>query len=215
MRTYAVTLLFAVALIIPMTASAQSHGGIVGGVGTSGFAAEDGDVQDRTASNFAYSVGLQGRVEFQEFLSLKPELLFARRTTDVEGGAIGFDFDNKYYLSYIEIPVLVRVAVPIADILAPKIYAGPHLDVFLDGRWEGETSGPFLDSSDSRDLDSGDVRNLQFGVTLGAGLDINLDPTVVTTSVRYGRNFTPIFQDPDRNERVYHDVWLAMAGFMF
>jgi len=205
------------ALSVPSAASGQSHGGIIGGAGFSGWAAEDGDVQEAVEPDFAYSVGLQGRFSFQEYLAVKPELLFSRRTTRVEGDALGFDFEDEYGISYLGVPLLVRGAVPIADIFAPKVFAGPHASVFLDGRREGDVSGNGFAASDSNDIDSEDVRNLQFGITAGVGLDINLDAVVFTSGLRYVRNFTPIFEDEDDDdtEPVRHETWLLMAGLMY
>lgn len=206
-----------VLLTVPAVASAQSHGGIIGGAGSAGWAAEDDDVQDAVEADFAYSVGLQGRFRFQEYLAVKPELLFSRRTTRLEGGALGFEFENKYGISYLEVPLLVRAAVPVADIFAPKVFVGPHASVFLDGQQEGDVSGNGFTASDSNDLDSEDVRNLQVGITAGVGLDINFDAVVFTSGLRYVRHFTPIFEqeEGDNAGRVRHESWLLMAGLMY
>lgn len=215
MRNIVTILALVAGSLAPAVVSAQSHGGIIGGPGTAGFAAEDESVQDATEADFAYSIGLQGRVNFQEFLSAKPELLFSRKTTRLEGQALGVDFESKYSISYLEIPLLLRAAVPIADIFAPKVFAGPHASIFLDGKREGDASGSFFQVSDSSDIDSEDIRNVQFGLTAGLGLDINFQTVVVTSGLRYVRNFTPIFEDPDTDDRIRHEVWLFMGGLMF
>ena len=215
MRRLIVPLCLLVLLLMPTPLPAQSHGGLIGGPGISRIVAEDGDFQAASESTSSYAVGVQGLVKFQEFIGLAPELLFARRGWDTEGFAFGQEFATEYRISYLELPILLRIAVPIGDVVAPKILAGPHGALFLDGKATGGTTGPFLDASAGTDIDSEDVNDLQFGVTAGVGLDLNFKVVVLTSDVRYVRNFTEVFESDIDDEQTFHESWMFMFGLMF
>lgn len=206
--------LFAI-LLLPATLAAQSNGGVIGGPGISRVVAEDGDFQTASESTSSYAVGVQGLVKFQKFIGLAPQLLFARRGWDTEGFAFGQEFATEYRISYLELPILLRIAVPIGDVVAPKLLVGPHGALFLDGKATGGTTGPFLDATAGTDIDSEDVNDLQFGVTAGVGLDLNFNVVVLTSDVRYVRNFTQIFESNVDDEKLFHESWMFMFGLMF
>ena len=215
MKRIVTSLVLFAALLLPSLAAAQTHGGIIGGPGLSRVVAEDDDFQEASEVSAAYSIGVQGSVAFRNFIGLNPQLLFSRRGWNTDGPAYGQDFATDFRLSYLELPILLRIAVPIGDFIAPKLIVGPHAALFLDGKAEGDTSGPFLEASTATDIDSEDVNDVQFGITAGLGLDINFDLFILTTDVRYVRNFTKIFETDLNDEKLYHESYMLMVGLMF
>ena len=207
-----------VGLSVPAVGAAQAtNGGIIGGPGLTGIYADSDELGDATDSVAGYSLGLQGTYGFASILELTPEILFSRRGWETEGTVAGRDLSHEYGISYLEVPVLVRLAIPLGGVIAPKVMAGPHAALFIDGTRDANVSGPFLSGEGQTDIDSEDVNDLQFGFTAAAGLDVELPAVVFTTDVRYVRNLTGVFDpdDEDIDDNVYHESWQLMLGVMF
>ncbi len=191
--------------------------GVIGGPGLTNIAADDDDLGTVSGDQVGFSVGIQAGVDFNDIVGLAPQLLFSRRGWESEGEALDLELDNEYMLSYIDLPVMLRIGVPIADVVAPKVMVGPHGSLFVDGERSGETGGPFVDGQGTVDIENDDVNTFQFGLTAAAGVDFNLDGGVLTTDVRFVRNFTGVFDtdDLEGDDNVYHQSWYVMVGFMF
>jgi hypothetical protein len=196
--------------------SGAGHVGIIGGPGLTNITADDDDFETVSNSRVAYSLGLQFGLDFNEFFGLAPELLFSRRGWETSGEALGIDFKSDYVFSYLDLPLLLRIGVPLEGALAPKVLIGPHGSLFLDGERGGEAGGPFVNGSGQTDIDPSDVHPGQFGVAAGVGIDFNLGGNgVLTTDVRFVRNFTGTFDVGDGEENVYHQSWYVMGGIIF
>jgi hypothetical protein len=196
--------------------SGGGHVGVIGGPGLTNITADDDDFETVSNNRVGYSLGLQFGLDFNEFFGLAPELLFSRRGWETSGEAFGIEFDSDYMLSYLELPLLLRIGIPLDGALVPKVLIGPHGSLFLDGERDGEAGGPFVNGTGPSDIDPSDVNDWQFGVTAAAGIDFNLEGSgVLTTDIRFVRNFTGTFDVGDDDENVYHQSWYVMAGLMF
>ncbi len=217
MKKFAFALTLVATMLVCSTSFAQDPSfGIIAGPSTNTVLADNSDYKDAVDPVTLYSVGLQLDYEFHEFASIAPELLFSRRGWHDEfdlGLASG---ETDYRISYLELPLLVRFAVPIGDLIAPKLLVGPHAALFIDGQADGSSQFLGVQGDDSTDIDSDDVNDLQFGLTAGAGVDINLDELVVTTDIRYMRNFTGVLEtDENDDDNIYHSSWSLMVGVLY
>ena len=211
---------FVVGFLAPAVGAAQAtNGGIIGGPGLTGIYADSDEFGDATDAVAGYSIGLQGTYGFASILDLTPEILFSRRGWETEGTVAGQDLSNEYGVSYLEVPVLLRLALPLGGVLAPKIMAGPHAALFIDGTRDAnaEDDFPFLGGEGRSDITSEDVNDLQFGFTAAVGLDVELPSAVFTSDVRYVRNLTGVFDPGEEGieDNVYHESWQLMLGVMF
>ena len=218
MKKCAFVLTLAAAFLVCSTATAQdAKFGIVAGPASNTVVADDGDYKDGVDPAALYSIGLQFDYGFHEFIGIAPELLFSRRgwNTEFGGGAVSSEADWR--ISYLELPLLIRAGVPIGDVVAPKLIVGPHAALFIDGEVDGSAQFFGVSGSDQTDIDSEDIRDLQFGITAGAGVDFNISGVVLTTDLRYTRNFSGILEDEDTNDaddNIYHSSWGLMVGVL-
>jgi hypothetical protein len=192
--------------------------GIVGGPASNTVVADDGDYKDGVDPAALYSIGLQFDYEFHDFLGIAPELLFSRRGWNTEFGGSVASSEAEWRISYLELPILIRAGVPIGDVVAPKLVVGPQAALFIDGQVDGSAQIFGVSGSDQSDIDSEDIRDLQLGVVAGAGVDINVNEFVITTELRYTRNFSGILEDEDTNDaddNIYHSSWGLMIGLLY
>jgi hypothetical protein len=217
MKKAIVALTFVAGLLACSTGFAQDAAfGIVGGPSSNTIIADNDDYKDSVDPVTLYSVGLQLDYEFHEFVGIAPEILFSRRGWHSEFDAGIASGETDYRISYLEVPLLLRIGVPIGDVIAPKLIVGPHGSLFIDGKAEGSGQVFGIEGDDTNDIDSDDVNDLQFGITAGAGVDIKVEDLVVTTDIRYMRNFTGVFEtDEDDGDNVYHTSWSLMVGVLY
>ncbi|MGM0555232.1 MAG: porin family protein [Myxococcota bacterium] len=217
MKKLAVALTLVVGLLACSTSFAQdAKFGIIAGPSTNTVLADNSDYKDAVDPVTLYSVGIQLDYEFHDFISVTPEILFSRRGWHDEFGGSIASAETDYRISYLEVPLLLRVGVPIGDVIAPKLLVGPHGALFIDGQTDGSAQVFGIGGDDTNDISSDDVNDLQFGITAGAGVDIKFDDLIVTTDIRYMRNFTGIWETDERDDdNIYHASWSLMLGVLY
>jgi hypothetical protein len=107
-------------------------------------------------------------------LALQTGALFVSKGAEGEtSGAGGLE------LSYVEIPVLLRLGISSGTGPSPHIYAGPYFGYQIDCTVEG-TSG------DCDDVPGVSTKTVDIGGIIGGGLDFSFGPLVLTGGLRYG-----------------------------
>ena len=181
MRT---ALVSALALGLALPAAAQTTFGVRAGLNVSslrlGFEEGGGGTfegRDGTP-RLGFTGGVFAEIPLSPTVALRPEVLFSQkgeafsRTVSVNGGSFESEIDVQ--LSYVEVPVLVRVAVPVGRGLGVALLAGPAValevgeSVRSESRSDGEPrpgGGAVLDADVFRSADVG----LVVGAEVGAG----------------------------------------------
>ena len=73
-----------------------------------------------------YNVGLFGDIKLNDFLSVQPEA-----SITLKGIQKSYGFDQNYYFTYLEIPVLLKVNFLTIDLLKMNLLAGPYVSFLL------------------------------------------------------------------------------------
>lgn len=164
--------------------------GIKAGVNISDFYGDDiGSTDARTG----FSGGLLFNYRFNDYWAIQPEILFSTKGADVESGLTGENGPAEYELGYLNIPVLAKFYIPAGPTLTPNLYVGPEVGFKLYGE------------SNNSDIDE-QLKDAEFGIAFGAGLDLNLgsDPAnfIRTTGLdlRYSLGLTDAFDTPQEPE---------------
>lgn len=175
-------------------AHAQRFGITVGATFSNIHGADDLQLEQRTGT----TVGASLQMPVGPHLAIQPELLFVNKgasfrrqpTTGARQGGIKLD--------YIEIPVLLRYDFA-RTLLGPHLYIGPSASFNV-----GCTLFDFNNSTGKSDCKSNDFkpRSLDYGLSLGGGVDLNLGGTSLTGGARYGIGLADIRSD---NSQEFHD----------
>lgn len=174
-----------------------------------GIVASDlyGDDVGGTDARTGFNGGLFLNYRFNDYWGLQPEVLFSNKGADLESGLSGENAPTEYDLGYLSVPVLAKLYIPASPYLIPNLYAGPEVGFKLYGDANG---------SDLNDQ----LKDAEFGLAFGAGLDYNLssDPVnfirTVGLDLRYTLGLTNLFDTPSEPE-ARNGVFTAalFAGF--
>lgn len=109
-------------------------------------------------------------------------------------------------LDYLHVPVLATYYFGKGlgqGAIRPKLFIGPHINVLLGGKVEGNTF----------DVKTG-YKPIDFGLTLGGGLNIGMKRGQwINLDVRYGLGLTDIAKDADTNLR--NGTFSVNVGYSF
>ncbi|MFB6351637.1 MAG: outer membrane beta-barrel protein, partial [Bradymonadaceae bacterium] len=125
---------------------------------------------------------------------------------------------TNFQFSYIDVPLMLQLGIPISDTFAPRLLAGGYASVFLDGSRETAIDGPFVGDEEGTDIQSDEVNTFQYGLTGGVGVGFDLNGAAVTIDIRYLHGLSGVFDTPltgDEADEIHHRGVSAMLGFFF
>ena len=183
------------------------------------FATLGGSELDDEGVDYSYRTGFAGGgildLGLTRVLSAQLELDFV--TKGFRGETDFPSTSGTQHMSYLEVPILLRGAVPISQAVELYGYGGPAFGVLLDASIE-------FDDGNSLELDRS-VKRFDIGLLFGAGVAVNVrDAGAITFDVRYNlgvRDWSTV-EDSDNtviNRAIYLTVGyradLATLGRLF
>ena len=182
--TMSVLVLSVAASTAALAQKTEVHFGVVAGAAFAKVSGKDvtGDVKIRTG----IAGGAFVNIGVSKNFAIEPEALFVQKgAKDTESGV-----EIKVKVSYVEIPVLLKVRFPpkSGGTVAPHIYAGPYV-AFKAGCHFTASQGTTSASGNCEDppLDT-KLKSTDFGATFGGGVDVGR----AIIDVRYDLGFTKI-----------------------
>ncbi len=166
-----------------------------------------GDVQS-TDSKMGFSVGGFLTYRINKLIAVQPEVLITQKRANSEKDVEGGKWTYKLDLWYLEVPVLVKVALPVQSNLNPSVFAGPVVALKLSGKGDSEFTEGVVDKV------VGGLESYDFGVIFGAGVEFTLgffQKGKFTADVRYNLGLTKINTEKDIKTRAF----TFMLGYIF
>lgn len=201
-------------LVVALTAGAASAQetrlegkGIKIGLSMSSFGGADRDIESEAPPETRYGMAVGGFLTFAlgPNLALQPEVLYVMKGAE-------FDFgDDKASLkfAYLDVPVLIKYRFATTGSTRPSLFAGPVGSIKLKARYRQVENGIEMEQDYSEY-----VKGLDFGLTMGGGLDIAMTGSTLTLDVRYTFALTE-WPDVSEGGSVTNNGWLVMAGVGF
>lgn len=138
----------------------------------------------RTLLNF----GVLSELSFNDIFSSRIETLFLQGGTKLS--AYGSEYNIK--LSYIAMPILLKVNIPTGSIVVPYAFTGPNLAFIISAK--GEADGEVTDIKN-------EFTSINFGIDMGAGLSFRIAPSIkIIFDARYSLGFTDIFNNTGKQD---------------
>lgn len=191
-------------------AQAQVDFGIRGGVNFATFNNVD-DFETESRTGVMAGVYINYQIPNSP-ISIQPEILYTQKGAMV---TVLSDTDTpiqfEYKLNYIAIPVLAKFDYVLDGPVTPHVYFGPYVafTINAEAQYEGQNGSITADISDK-------VKNTDFGVVVGAGVDVSR----FNIGVRYSVGLVTVAEDDDEDNIVNaveakNGVISIVAGFTF
>jgi len=183
-----VTLLLATFLATGGYSQVAFTKGVKFGLNMANFSGSD---VSNTSNRTAFKVGAFGIFDLGGLVSLQPEVLYTMKGASEKIDVLGTTVKVTYKLAYLEIPVLVRLNLPLqGSTLLPGFFAGPAMAFKLSGKVKAEGGG----STEETDMEN--VKSTDWGLVFGFGL--NVGPIYV--DVRYNMGLSTIDDSADPSD---------------
>jgi hypothetical protein len=137
------------------------------------------DIED-TDSKTGFAGGVFFMYKFSDMFAIQPEAYYSMKGAtdkfDYEGGTI----DVTYSFDYIEVPLLLKLLIPITNSsINPAIFAGPFVGFNTTAKAKAEADG----QSEEQDVE--DFKSTEFGLAFGGGLGFPVGTNELGFDVRY------------------------------
>jgi len=176
-----------------VSATAQETGsssnatfGVKGGVNFTNLYVDDVDDTNMLTS---FNVGVFAELPLAQGIAIVPEFNFSRKGSEVENTILGQTYKSKFKLSYLEVPVLLKLN--LAENFS--LHAGPYAAYLIDAKTDiVDENG---DNVETLDYDTDDFNKLDFGLSAGLGFDFNS----LSIGARYNHGLSSIDKDDEVN----------------
>ncbi len=153
------------------------------------------EFSETTDSKLGFAAGLYVEKPLSDMFSLQFEALFVQK-----GGEDEFGSET---LSYVDIPVLLKVNIPLDGDITPYVYGGGFAGYLIDAKAE--------DNGDSYDIDEF-LDDFNYGVAFGAGVSFGM----FNVDIRYDMGLANILDADDEVAGMFGEEGLEVStkGFM-
>lgn len=198
-----------------IAAFALSAGPVLGqglGIGVQGgatFATLAGDDVSDADYKTGLAIGVRASFGLAPMLSVQPELNYMQKGAEVSD----VDITGTFNLTYLQIPVLLKLSVPTPVGPNPYIYAGPAVSFEADCSVEA-TDGSVTVTVDCDDPDADflERKTMTWAAVAGAGIGFDLLVGEATLDVRYDLGLTSIDDSADEAD-VKNRAITVMLGY--
>lgn len=151
-------------------------GGITFYKGTIDFAG----FEESTNSALGFTAGVYAEFPLSDYISIQPEVLYTQKRTEESDDF--FDTDNQVTFTYLDVPLLLRLNLPLEGSISPFVTAGPYVGYLLDAK--DEFNGETEDISEF-------IEDLNYGFIIGGGIQFGN----FNVEVRYDIGLANIYDD--------------------
>jgi hypothetical protein len=165
------------------------------------------DVTGNVGSKTGFSIGGFLNYHFAEMFALQPELSFVMKGATATGNGVNSTITGNY----IELPVLLKVYVPLAGRSPVKLngYAGPALAINVAASVETQAGG----QTSNTDIKN-QTKSVDLGLVFGGGVGFDIGKGVLDLSLRYTLGLTTT-DNSGANATVKNGVFAIVAAYAF
>jgi hypothetical protein len=205
-------------ILLTMAVSSASAQKISGGfkVGMNLASWHGDDVEEMTGGDLKSKIGFCGGgfIAFRlgKVVVLQPEVLYSQKGARQREEFLDEVIKVWYKLNYLEIPVCVKLMFPVQGKVKPNLFLGPYFGVMItDPRGKVEIDGLTMEE----DLEG--IKDTDFGMVLGGGIDIGLGKGRIVFDVRYTLGLTTIIEEElfEENVDLKNNAFSFLLGYSF
>jgi outer membrane protein W len=151
--------------------------------------------------------------QLSDVFAIQLEALYTQKGTKLKVTDGEDSVDLTLDLSYLEIPLLAKVYIPVQGKIRPNLFAGPALAVTLSAKLRDNNSNESEDIKDGLD-------GTDFGAVFGGGVDFDLGQGALVLDARYTLGLSKIgkadpFDSTNAEADVKNGAFSASVGYKF
>lgn len=238
MKRFAMATLALTLLALGSNAWAMEPGvptfGIKGGLSVAKITGDDADMPDPVDDvgmispdyRTGFAVGAYMIYPFTPNLAFQPEAFYVNKGAKWEGSGqtydedlgeyIDYDWKQTLKLDYIEVPLLLRLEPTMSGSVGPYFLVGPSVGFKASAKMKYEVTasaaGQSISMDDEEDLD--EVKSIDLGAAIGAGLVVPMESVSLLFEARYTLGLTKV-DDSDTESDVKNSAFAFMVGVGF
>ena len=203
-RIRVVVVVATILVAVSLTHAQRISGGLKLGVDFANF---HGDAVEDSKFKVGFCGGGFLAWPLGEIVAIQPELLYVQKGAKWEEYYEGDIYRLTYKFNYLEIPLLIKVSIPIKGTVKPNLFLGPYFAIMIgDPRGKLEINGMTMED------DLVGVEDTDFGIAFGGGTDFGIGKHKVTFDVRYTLGLTTLDEE---GVDVKNNVMSLMVGYAF
>lgn len=193
-----IAVVFAISFVVEAEAQEESRVGLKGGLGlyssTASISVQGLSVEETSDSRVGFAAGLFIEKPFSDIVSGQIEALYVQKggKDSVSEEEVEVS-DGDLTLSYIDVPVMLKINIPIEAEISPFVYGGGFAGYLLDA--SAEADGESIDEVEIKDL----LTDLNYGLIFGAGINFG----AISLDIRYDLGLANIF---DKDSELFSDL---------
>jgi len=125
------------------------------------------------------------RFNIGKILAIQPEFLYTMKGAKFEETVLDETMKYTINLSYLEIPVFVKLMIPTPGGIKPSLFAGPAVAIKLSAKEKLKYAGQ------TKEEDIEQIKDTDYGLIIGAGVDFGK----LTVDLRYVLGLTAIEEE--------------------
>jgi hypothetical protein len=195
-----------------MSANAQVHFGVLGGVNLATASVDPMPEEGLEFSNLTcFGFGAVLDYYLSESIALHLEPMYLQKGTKMSMTIEGFgDFSGEMNVSYIEIPVMLKFEFG-ANNVRPYIMTGPTIGYRLSAEMKMSFEGE-EETEDMKDV----TKDINYGVAFGGGVSMQMGNNTFFIEGRYSLGLANINDDPDDTDTTIKTKGIQVfAGITF
>jgi len=191
---------------LPQPAAAGAQFGLKFGANMAQITGADAqDLAGTLSSKVGFTGGIFLAFNLGKVVTIQWEALYTMKGSSFEYTDLGDTYTGKLYGDYIEIPLLLKIKIPL-PVIQPFVFAGPSVGFKLSEKLvvEGEDAP----------LDEVLFKNNDYGAIFGAGFNLGRSFMI---DVRYSLGLQKVIDtiEGETPPDVKNGVWAATIGFAF
>ena len=168
-----------------------------------------GDDIEGAESKTGFAGGLFFMYQFNKMFAIQPEAYYTMKGATDKETLNGETIEGTLSFDYIEIPILVKLLIPIENSpIRPSVFAGPAVGFNTTAKGKVE----YMGQSAEQDLEN--VASTEFSLVFGAGLGFPVGNNELGFDVRYLLGLTTLDDSAD-NADIKNSVFNINAYFGF
>lgn len=161
-----------------------------------------------------FGLGVYYKVALDENLSFQPEINYVQQGAKNSGEVIGLSFKNVFKFNYIQIPILAKYQFGDPDRFNFFVEGGPYVGFGLgkakvESCFDGDCD---VDEISYGNSDDDDIKNPDFGIQIGGGININ---SKLSFDIRYVYGIQNLINESDEDDFLRNTAFNIGVGYSF